>query len=74
MLSVLINVKRVSSLINVSAPPHPSSYALAYWSARSQLHSPATSLCVNKYIACLHDQRKSGFFGGPAFFQPIRAF
>jgi len=25
------------------------------------------------YIACLHDQNKSGFFGGPAFIQPIRA-
>jgi len=26
------------------------------------------------FTACLHDQNKSGFFGGPAFFQPIRAF
>jgi len=26
------------------------------------------------YIACLLDQNKSGFFGVPAFFQPIRAF
>jgi len=25
-------------------------------------------------IVCLHDQNKSGFFGGPAFSQPIRAF
>jgi len=25
-------------------------------------------------IACLHNQNKRGFFGGPAFFQPIRAF
>jgi len=25
-------------------------------------------------LACLHDQNKSGSFGGPAFFQPIRAF
>jgi len=25
-------------------------------------------------IACLHDQTKSGFFGGPAFFQPLRVF
>jgi len=25
------------------------------------------------YIACLHDQNKSGFFGWPAFIQPIRA-
>jgi len=24
-------------------------------------------------LACLHVQSKSGFFGGPAFFQPIRA-
>jgi len=24
-------------------------------------------------LACLHDQNKSGFFGGPAFIQPIRA-
>jgi len=24
-------------------------------------------------IACLHDQNKSGYFGGPAFIQPIRA-
>jgi len=23
--------------------------------------------------ACLHDQNKSGFFGGPAFIQPVRA-
>jgi len=26
------------------------------------------------HVACLHDQSKSGFFGRPAFFQPIRAF
>jgi len=25
-------------------------------------------------IACLHDQGKSGFFGGTAFFQSIMAF
>jgi len=25
-------------------------------------------------LACSHDQNKSGFFGGPTFFQPIRAF
>jgi len=25
------------------------------------------------YIAYLHDQNKSGFFGGPTFIQPIRA-
>jgi len=25
-------------------------------------------------LACLHDQNKSGFFGRPDFFQPIRAF
>jgi len=24
-------------------------------------------------VACLHDQNKSGFFRGPAFFQPITA-
>jgi len=24
-------------------------------------------------VACLHDQNKSGFFGGPAFIQPFRA-
>jgi len=24
-------------------------------------------------VACLHDQNKSGFFGGPGFIQPIRA-
>jgi len=26
------------------------------------------------HLACLHDQNKSGFFGGRAFFQPICAF
>jgi len=26
-----------------------------------------------KYLACLHDQNKSGFFGGLAFIQSIRA-
>jgi len=25
------------------------------------------------HIACLHDQNKSGFFGGPAFIQPIKS-
>jgi len=24
------------------------------------------------YVACLHDQDKSGLFGGPAFIQPIK--
>jgi len=28
---------------------------------------------MNQHLACLHDQNKSGFFGGPAFIQPIRA-
>jgi len=28
---------------------------------------------VSAYLACLHDQNKSGFSGGPAFIQPIRA-
>jgi len=27
-----------------------------------------------EYLACLHDQNKSGCFGGPAYFQSIRAF
>jgi len=27
---------------------------------------------LNAYLACLHDQNKSGFFGGPDFIQPIR--
>jgi len=26
------------------------------------------------HLAGLHDQNKSGFYGGPAFFQPIRDF
>jgi len=25
-------------------------------------------------LACLDDQNKNSFFGGPAFFQPITAF
>jgi len=29
---------------------------------------------VKTVLAGLHDQNKSGFFGGPAFFQPIKAF
>jgi len=35
--------------------------------------------CLGKFailrsqLACLHDQNKGGFFGGPAFIQPIRA-
>jgi len=28
---------------------------------------------IRSLIACLHDQNKSGFFGEPAFIQPIRA-
>jgi len=30
--------------------------------------------CVGLLLACLRDQNRSGFFEGPAFFQPIRAF
>jgi len=26
------------------------------------------------HLACLHDQNKSGFFGGPAFFLPSDLF
>jgi len=29
---------------------------------------------VNLLLACLHDQGGGGFFWGPAFFRPIRAF
>jgi len=28
----------------------------------------------SEHIACLHQQNKSGFFGGQASFQPIGAF
>jgi len=28
---------------------------------------------IAKLLGCLHDQNKSGFSGGPAFIQPIRA-
>jgi len=27
----------------------------------------------SRLLACLHDQNKSGFYGGPAFIRPIRA-
>jgi len=33
-----------------------------------------TRVNLSAYIACLHDQNKNGFFGGPAFFQRIRSF
>jgi len=33
-----------------------------------------TKTLYSLFIACLHDQTKSGFFGEPDFFQPIRAF
>jgi len=32
-----------------------------------------TSIRAIVLLVCLYDQNKSGFFGGPAFFQPIRA-
>jgi len=28
---------------------------------------------MDNLLACLHDQHKSGFFGGPAFIQPIKS-
>jgi len=38
-------------------------------------HPPTQKLSIARtLLACLHDLNKSGFFGGPAFFQPIRAF
>jgi len=33
----------------------------------------STLIYVGAYVACLHEQNKSGFFEGPAFNQPIRA-
>jgi len=33
----------------------------------------ASKILKNDHIACLHDQNKNGFFGGPAFIQLIRA-
>jgi len=30
-------------------------------------------LLLRTHLTCLHDQNKSGFFGGSAFIQPIRA-
>jgi len=33
----------------------------------------ATQSLRRLYLECLHDQNKSGFFGGPAYIQPIRA-
>jgi len=29
---------------------------------------------LRTHITCLHDQNKSGFFGEPTFFHPIRVF
>jgi len=47
----------------------------AYSLIHEQLLAPSCCAKTNKNVilACLHDQNKSGFFGGPAFFQPIRA-
>jgi len=33
-----------------------------------------SGFCADVLLACLHDQSKPGFFRGPVFFQPIRAF
>jgi len=32
-----------------------------------------TACHIGLLLTCLHDQNKSGFFGGPAFIKPIRA-
>jgi len=33
------------------------------------------TVCIyTSLLTCLHDQNKSDFFGGPAFFQPIKAY
>jgi len=31
------------------------------------------TISTGENLACLHDQNKNGFFGGPAFIQTIRA-
>jgi len=33
----------------------------------------STDNCLYQLIACLHDENKNGFYGGPALNQPIRA-
>jgi len=49
------------------------------YSARRQVWFPGRvepnkhTAMFSKQLACLHDQNRSGFFGGPAFIQPIRA-
>jgi len=44
------------------------------WLDKSRPSKKATFVLIIQLLACLHDQNKSGFFGRPAFFQPIRAF
>jgi len=50
------------------------SNVLAWWWPLSKVETlHYNHYFVTSYLACLHDQNKSGFFGGPAFIQPIRA-
>jgi len=44
----------------------------ARFSPKIFTNGPHCKACKT-YIACLHDQNKSGFCGRPAFIQPIRA-
>jgi len=39
----------------------------------STIHA-VLDIVTHTYVACLHDQTKSGSFGGPAFFQAFKAF
>jgi len=67
----------------------PEAYCIAFVSAKPQSvilmqdsreiqrmtrsHLPLSLRNGDSKIACLHDQNKSGFYGGSAFIQPIRA-
>jgi len=44
------------------------------WEKRSKVFKPAALILNITILAGLHDQIKSVFFGGPAFFQLIKAF
>jgi len=70
--------KVVSSLPPLACRPQPSSNPRESSRTEKDLAIVLAMLCHHEkrlcHIACLLDQNKSGFFGGPFFFQPIRGF
>jgi len=72
-LTILLNIPSLSCGLFCQLPRFHVSFWLRLFLVDVSYNAANVRNGKCLHVACLHDQNKNGFFGGPAFIQPIRA-